>query len=133
MKSSGWVRGPPRPGTCSAANCSSVPYSQRSIPLPPRCGHSPRMRRKRTPPPEQPASHAAERRAPIPAPGAPAELTPRQRDVATLLVRTGLSYKQIAAQLHLGEGTMRTHAEHVYRALGVHSRAELTVALRAWV
>jgi DNA-binding NarL/FixJ family response regulator len=64
---------------------------------------------------------------------APSALTPRQRDVATLLVRTGLSYKQIAGELHVREGTLRTHAEHVYRALGVHSRAELTVALRAWV
>jgi len=53
--------------------------------------------------------------------------------VAALLVRTGLSYKQIAAELHVREGTLRTHAEHVYRAVGVHSRAELTVALRAWV
>jgi len=58
-------------------------------------------------------------------------LTPRQRDVAALLVGTGLSYKQIAAQLDLSEGTIRTHTERIYRAFGVHSRAELTVALLA--
>lgn len=57
-------------------------------------------------------------------------LTPRQRDVAALLVGTGLSYKQIAAHLELSEGTIRTHTERIYRAFGVHSRPELTVAVR---
>jgi len=57
-------------------------------------------------------------------------LTPRQREVAALLVETGLSYKQIAARLGLSEGTVRTHTEKIYRAFGVHSRAELTVAIR---
>jgi DNA-binding CsgD family transcriptional regulator len=60
-----------------------------------------------------------------------AALTPRQRDVATLLVGTGLSYKEIATRLGLREGTVRSHTEKVYRALGVHSRAELTAAFRA--
>jgi DNA-binding NarL/FixJ family response regulator len=86
------------------------------------------MRRNRIPLPERPVSNEGERGAPT----GPSALTLRQRDVAALLVRTGLSYKQIAAHLHLREGTLRTHAEHVYRALGVHSRAELTVALRTW-
>ena len=57
-------------------------------------------------------------------------LTPRQREVAALLVLTGLSYKQIADRLELSDGTVRTHTEKIYRALGVHSRAELTVVLR---
>jgi DNA-binding NarL/FixJ family response regulator len=83
--------------------------------------------------PERSVSNEGERSEPARAPTAPSALTPRQRDVAALLVRTGLSYKQIAAQLHVREGTLRTHAEHVYRALAVHSRAELTVALRTWV
>jgi DNA-binding NarL/FixJ family response regulator len=60
----------------------------------------------------------------------PPALTPRQRDVAALLVETGLSYKEIAARLGRSEGTVRTHTEKIYRACGVHSRAELTVALR---
>jgi DNA-binding NarL/FixJ family response regulator len=68
----------------------------------------------------------------IASPERPSKLTPRQRDVAALLVGTGLSYKQIALKLQVREGTMRTHAEHVYRAFGVHSRAELTVALQPW-
>jgi DNA-binding NarL/FixJ family response regulator len=59
-----------------------------------------------------------------------ATLTLRQREVAALLVGTGLSYKEIAARLDLSEGTVRTHTEAIYRALGVHSRPELTVALQ---
>jgi DNA-binding NarL/FixJ family response regulator len=81
------------------------------------------MRRKRPPSLERPGDPASETTA----------LTPRQRDVAVLLVRTGLSYKQIAAQLDVREGTVRTHVESVYRALDVHSRAELTIALWNWV
>lgn len=58
-------------------------------------------------------------------------LTSRQREVAALLVETGLSYKEIAARLDRSEGTVRTHTERIYRAFGVHSRPELTVAIRA--
>jgi DNA-binding NarL/FixJ family response regulator len=57
------------------------------------------------------------------------ELTPRQQEIAGLLSRTGLSYKEVAVQLEISEGTMRKHAENVYRRLGVHSRAELMIAL----
>ena len=91
------------------------------------------MRIAQIPLPERRVSNEGERSDPARAPVAASTLTPRQRDVAALLVRTGLSYKQIAARLHVREGTVRTHAEHVYRAIGVHSRAELTVALRTWV
>lgn len=59
-----------------------------------------------------------------------AVLTSRQREVAALLVGTGLSYKEIAARLDRSEGTVRTHTERIYRAFGVHSRPELTVALQ---
>ena len=71
------------------------------------------------------SQHAAAKRRARPA------LTRRQLEVATLLVETGLSYKEIAARLGLREGTMRKHAENIYRAFGVHSRPELTVAFRA--
>lgn len=57
-------------------------------------------------------------------------LTPRQREVAGLLCSTGLSYKQVADKLDISEGTMRKHTENVYRRVGVHSRAELMMALR---
>jgi DNA-binding NarL/FixJ family response regulator len=56
-------------------------------------------------------------------------LTPRQREIAGLLSSTGLSYKEVAARLNISLGTMRKHAENVYRKKGVHSRAELTVVL----
>ena len=91
------------------------------------------MRRTRIPLPERPISNEGELCTPARAPNPPSGLTPRQRDVAVMLVRTGLSYKEIAVQLQVREGTLRTHAERVYRALGVHSRAELTVSLRSWV
>jgi DNA-binding NarL/FixJ family response regulator len=58
-------------------------------------------------------------------------LTSRQREIAALLVGTGLSYKQIAARLDRSEGTVRTHTERIYRAFGVHSRPELTVVLQS--
>lgn len=57
-------------------------------------------------------------------------LTPRQREIARLLCNSGFSYKEIADRLGISGGTMRKHAENVYRRLRVHSRAELTVLLR---
>jgi DNA-binding CsgD family transcriptional regulator len=57
-------------------------------------------------------------------------MTERQREIARLLVETGDSYKQIAGTLGIKGGTMRKHVEHVYRALGVQSRAELSKKLR---
>lgn len=57
-------------------------------------------------------------------------LTERQQEIALLLARTGSSYKQIAAQLGISESTLRKHGENIYRALGIHSRAELSALLR---
>lgn len=57
------------------------------------------------------------------------QLTIRQREIASLLSETGLSYKQVASKLAISEGTMRKHVENVYRRIGVHSRAELMVRL----
>jgi len=54
-------------------------------------------------------------------------LTKRQTEIAELLISSGLSYKQIADRLAIAEGTMRKHAEKVYRSYGVHSRAELAL------
>ena len=56
-------------------------------------------------------------------------LTPRQREVALLLARTGDSYKEIADKLSISERTVRKHGESIHRALGVHSRPELTARL----
>ncbi|MEO7327225.1 MAG: LuxR C-terminal-related transcriptional regulator, partial [Minicystis sp.] len=57
-------------------------------------------------------------------------LTPRQRQVAELLVTSGLSFKHLAQRLGVSEATVRKHAENVYRLLGVHSRAELAERLK---
>jgi DNA-binding CsgD family transcriptional regulator len=57
--------------------------------------------------------------------GALHALTPRQREVATLLVKSGLSHKQIAEKLGRSTRTVEKHVEKIFRALGVRSRPEL--------
>jgi DNA-binding NarL/FixJ family response regulator len=54
-------------------------------------------------------------------------LTPRQKDVLELLV-TGLSNKEIARALQLGEGTVKVHVAALFRTLGVTSRAGAAAA-----
>ena len=49
-------------------------------------------------------------------------LTPRQREVLELLVK-GMSNKEIARTLGLGEGTVKIHMSGLFRALGVNNRA----------
>jgi PAS domain S-box-containing protein len=55
------------------------------------------------------------------APGSGESLTPRQREVLTLLAE-GASTPQIAATLGLAEETVRNHIRQLLRRLGVHSR-----------
>jgi DNA-binding NarL/FixJ family response regulator len=57
-------------------------------------------------------------------PSGPTPLTSREADVLELL-QTGQSNAEIAAALHLGIETVRTHARHIYRKLGVSTRREL--------
>jgi DNA-binding NarL/FixJ family response regulator len=57
-------------------------------------------------------------------PAGPAPLTAREADVLELL-RRGRSNAEIAAALHVGVETVRTHARHIYRKLGVSGRREL--------
>ena len=52
------------------------------------------------------------------------ELTPQEQRVARL-VATGASDRDIAAHLAVSVRTVRTHLEHVYAKLGVHSKREL--------
>ena len=54
----------------------------------------------------------------------PIPLTSREADVLELL-QTGSSNAEIAAALHVGVETVRTHARHIYRKLGVSTRREL--------
>lgn len=51
-------------------------------------------------------------------------LTRREGDVL-LLLRQGLGNGQIALELQIGVETVRTHARHIYRKLGVASRRAL--------
>jgi DNA-binding NarL/FixJ family response regulator len=58
---------------------------------------------------------AERRRHPIP------RLTPRQNDLLHL-VTAGHTNTQIARQLGISEGTVRTYLENIYQKLGVSSR-----------
>lgn len=56
-------------------------------------------------------------------------LTGRETDVAVLLAE-GLSSKEIARRLDIGEGTVRTHRKHLYRKLGVSRRSQAIMRAR---
>jgi len=72
--------------------------------------------------PPQPAPGTVERVPPAdPAPAV--RLSPRERRVLELVAR-GASNKEIAQELGVSEGTVRTHLERLYRKLGVRSRTE---------
>jgi DNA-binding NarL/FixJ family response regulator len=60
----------------------------------------------------------------VPPPSGPELLTPREAVVLELL-QGGRSNGEIAAELHVGVETVRTHARNIYRKLGVRSRREL--------
>ena len=60
---------------------------------------------------------------PLP-PAGPELMTPREAVVLDLL-QQGRSNGQIAAELHIGMETVRTHARNIYRKLGVRSRRDL--------
>jgi DNA-binding CsgD family transcriptional regulator len=52
------------------------------------------------------------------------ELTPSESKVAALVAR-GRTNREVAAELVLSEKTVESHLSHVYRKLGLRSRAEL--------
>ncbi len=54
-------------------------------------------------------------------------LTPRQRDVLELIVQ-GMSNREIARALNLGEGTVKVHVAALFRVLGVTSRTGAAAA-----
>jgi len=54
----------------------------------------------------------------------PASLTPREREVARLAA-DGLTAREIAARLFVGERTVETHLTRVYAKLGVTTKVEL--------
>src|SRR5699024_5518966 len=53
-------------------------------------------------------------------------LTPRERDVLAL-IGAGLSNTEIAADLTLGEGTVKTHVGHIFAKLDLRDRAAAVV------
>jgi DNA-binding NarL/FixJ family response regulator len=67
------------------------------------------------------------RRPPATARPAPlAELTPRELEVLRLLAR-GLSNTDIAAQLIVGDATVKTHVARIFTKLNLHDRAQAVV------
>jgi len=57
-------------------------------------------------------------------------LTPAERRVAAL-VAEGRTNREVAAALFLGERTVASHLNHIYAKLGIRSRTELALRLRA--
>lgn len=64
-----------------------------------------------------------------PASGRPAGLTDRQLDILRLLAE-GKPNKLICRELALSEGTVKTHINALYRALGVENRTEAAIKAR---
>ncbi|WP_335945236.1 helix-turn-helix transcriptional regulator [Pseudomonas sp. G166] len=56
------------------------------------------------------------------------DLTPKERQIA-LLLRQGVSNKQLARELDVGLPTIKTHLINLFRKVGVSSRTELVSAL----
>jgi DNA-binding CsgD family transcriptional regulator len=59
-----------------------------------------------------------------------APFTGRERQIVDLLMQ-GMSNRQIANALGITEGTVKKHLNHVFRKLGVHSRALLIVGQKS--
>jgi DNA-binding NarL/FixJ family response regulator len=56
----------------------------------------------------------------------PAGLSPSQVAILRLISR-GHSNREIAADVHLSENTVKTHVQEIFRKLGVHNRVEAAI------
>ena len=63
-----------------------------------------------------------------PEPGHAGALTPREREVMRLVGR-GLTNREVAAELVLSPGTVRSHLDHIYAKLGAHTRTAAVAAI----
>lgn len=54
------------------------------------------------------------------------QLTPREREVLQLIGQ-GLTNRDIAKQLYISEGTVKTHVNHLLNRLGLKNRAQLAI------
>lgn len=54
------------------------------------------------------------------------QLTPREQDVLRSISR-GATNREIAEQLYISEGTVKTHITHILRRLDLRNRAELAI------
>lgn len=60
----------------------------------------------------------------------PGEPTPREREVWEL-VAAGLTNRQIAQRLRLGQNTVKYHLQHLFQKLGVRNRTEAAIKFAA--
>jgi DNA-binding NarL/FixJ family response regulator len=58
-------------------------------------------------------------------------LTDREREVLKLIA-LGMANKQIGSKLYISEKTVKTHANHIFRKLGVASRLQATLAFQSY-
>jgi non-specific serine/threonine protein kinase len=77
----------------------------------------------------RPAGGAADPQPISAGPSAAAVLTKREREIAEL-VASGLSNREIAAQLFISKRTVDAHVEHIFGKLELSSRVQLTVLLQ---
>jgi DNA-binding NarL/FixJ family response regulator len=68
-----------------------------------------------------------------PTPGRPPELSPREYEVLTLLVR-GYNNRQIATELFIDETTVKTHLHRIFEKLQVRDRTQAAIMAvqRGW-
>jgi len=68
---------------------------------------------------------AAAAAVPVPVEGGPARLTRREWEIVALVAR-GMTNREIAAQLVIGQRTAESHVENIFGKLGFTSRAQVT-------